>query len=590
MKYYITILLLIILIFSQAWITNGEQAEKTDCNYLLIITHKIVVETSKNPVQALRDIKAVLRAKLPPQLSSYHKEFYHTLATYTYSLIAYKNSWGNELEIFNNISKVYTSIIRDYKEYQAVLLKCARDPQVAVTASTLTTIAIKKNILVNIDKLAESILAEESLNKEIQITIGKPVYTPGETAHFLVKLDNISINNITIAIAQWPTLEVVRYVHYNITDGLITARVRIPYANELVRLGVIGGETIGSIVKLAVVVFGTSPETGSRVFAFKLFQVKYKIPKVYIQAPEAVAPGEPIEFSVISDAFYPNVTILVNEKPLWNTSLSPGTNNYTLAPGDYNDTSGRILVLGVRIPPGTSYLGVERAKPILVVERGLPVKIGVPPVIYTWSGEVVVKVEGNLSDYSVYEKIGFIRLYGKQVSQSVYKVFGSILPITPASINVEAVLEGNNSNNTITISKNIIIINPLYLSIVALIIIGITAYPETMQEIILLPLSIPTSRARGARRPGARAGYRTWRIKSKIAELYYKVLLSLEIELPRPYETLREHFSRISIGGKLRKALWMMLRLAEEDLYSPRKPPYSEVEEALREVTRNTKK
>lgn len=589
MKPY-ALILLFIIIFSQVLIVKGAATGETDCNYLLIIAHKIVLETSKNPLQALKDIRAVLRARLPPQILSYHKEFYSTLEMYTYSLIAYKNNRGNELEILNNISKVYTSIIKDYKAYQATLMKCAKDPQVSVTASTMILLAIKNNILVNINKMAESILSKESLNNNIQITIGKPVYLPGETAHFLIKLKNITINNITVAVAQWPTLEVIRYVQYNISKELITAHVRIPYANELVKLGVIGGWILGSNVKLAVVVFGTSPNKSSRIFAFKLFQVKYKIPNVYIQAPEVVAPSEPMNFSVISDAFYPNVTILVNEKPLWNISLSPGTNNYTLTPRDYNATSGTILLLGVRIPPGTSYLGVERSKPVLIAEYALPVKIGVPPVIYTWSGDIVVRVEGNLSDYRVYEKIGFIKLYGKKVSQSVYKVFGSILPITPASINVETVLESNDGNNTITITKNIIIINPLYLSIIAFLIISITAYPEALQEIVLLPLSVPANRARDTRRLKTGAGYMIWRIESKVAELYYKVLVSIRVELPRPYETLREHFSRIRVSKRLRKALWKMLRLAEEDLYSPRKPSYSEVEEALREVTSNAKR
>ncbi len=581
----ITIIILLILIIPIVGNTERiDNKEKVDCSFLYIIANKAVKMSIKNPKEALKIIKPLLNTTLPPELMERHKTFYNYLEMYVLSLINYEFNSTGKWDIVKNLTKVYNNLLASYRKYSYTLFRCVRDPQVAASMSVSTRLQIIRVIMPNIENIINSLFNDLSINDKIKIIPSRENYRPGDKAEFLVLNSNI-LNNITIALVKWPTLEVIKLLNYTLEDdGSLLASSSIPYAWDFKELGLVTIFTPREVVRLAVIVSGIDGN-GVRRIAFRPFNVTYDVARFYIDAPQSVLPGQNITFSIVADGYYSNVSLGLNKIIFMNTSLFPGINNFTVNPTDYNVT-GPIIVIHVIVWPGATYLGNELTKPVLVALNATPFRLESPGIVYSWTGRVSIKVESNITNTSARVSFGPLSLYNGVIQGSTLSFFASLLPITPVKISLSGYVNGYEMKNV----RSITVINPTYIAVLALILTSISAYPEALERLLVLPVRIPQPYRRAVARVLGGPSFLYRRVKSKIAEIYYKSLVLLKQELPRPNETLREHYRRLRLPDRVKRPLWRLLRLAERDLYGRVKPRYREAEKALKEVLRSARK
>lgn len=581
MKKTAAILLLILILYPQITLSAQAREPGADCQYLLIAADRILEESAINPGKALVTAQVLYNITLPSNISRVHKEFYEALVTLLYTMNEIQ-AGGEVWREIHNLTVAYKELPEAYYEYSRKLVSCSGDPGEANTVRISGSLAIRDKILPLIERMIRNLLAEVGGTGIAAISLSRENASPGETIQVNITLQNSSLTNIAIWVVEWPTLNPVFYLENQVEGNTIYAEFTAPTLTSLKTLPLYEDLAGKGKVELAIVVSGTLAGTGERVLAYKVFEVTYKTPMIRITAPQSVAPGENVSFTIVSDAVYYNVSILLNGMEVANTTLHPGVNNYSLNPSDYGVRDKSVIVVGVRVPSGPDHFGVEKTKPILVSREPPGVVVGGGDILVSWTGFVSVPINTSTWEpLTATARLGPLTIYRQRVEpgNSSLEFFASILPATPLKVAATVTLDGGEYRA----SRSILIVNPTYTILLVALIVLAVSYRSGAEEHFTIPIVMPRA---GARAWGRVLTTLSKSVESRIAELYYRTLLRLRIGLPRDSDTLREHYRRSLIPDRLRDPLWRLLRLAEEDLYSSHKPSYEEALKLLKRVLR----
>ena len=573
------IILLIILPYT---VNSQNEQSGIDCSYYYTIAYDILKIYTINSTKALLMAEELANKTLPEPIEKYHKKYYNDIIQLIQIKVKYRRGLISSQQALETLSKLYLQLQVDYVKYSQRLALCVHDPQVAATLGAKTRILIKYRILPDISRTIYDIVYSKS-SKNIKIIVGKEIYKPGEKATILIiSKEKIKLNNIEIV--EWPSLRLLNESQppSNQAATNYTIKIKMPYAYQLSN-PVAFSEFAKNIVKsFAIIVTYKNSTSKETEYGFRILNVTYKVPKLVISAPASVGPWSVFTVEIRSDGYYPNSTLLINGQLISKIDLIKGSNNITINVGRINVTKP-VILLQVVVPPGQDYLGVAIEKPILYAIGRIPVGIESPDIVFTWLGWISIKTYKNTTTQAMMRaNIGPLTIFTKNIENGTVSFFATVLPITPIHLTVEAQANGH----TLLYRKNIIVINPTYLTILSLLIV-ILIFPRSLDKI-----SIITITRRQEILGGLASGIadRVYVVESKIAQLYYQALLLLKTRLPYPQETLREHFRALKLPERLKDSLWRLLRLAERDLYSKDKPHYRDAEKAFKEVVRNARK
>ena len=580
MKKTAALLILLLVTLPLTPTSHASTDEGVDCQFLLIMADQVLKQATSNTSKALEMALDLYNISLPPELGDPHREFYDTIIELLYTLNNLDN--GDPWSVIHNLTSVYGGLQQSYQRYASKLASCGGDPQVTATVRVSGGLTITRTLLPMVKHIIEGLMEEESINDLVNITLGGSEFIPGERIEIRVDLDSLEFENVALGVVEWPTLTPFQYLQAVRENNTLTAWFTTPSASKLKSLPLYAYLRRNKQLSLAVIVSGIWD--GRRVIAYRVFNVTYRVPQLQIETPQTIPPGRNVTFTIVSDGLYTNVSIGANGVPLFNTTLYPGSNNYTFNPADYGLQHEDIIVLSVRVPPGDTYLGTERSKPIIVTTTPQGVMIRSNGVIVTWTGKATVEVDVNTTTPVIVEAgVGPLRLYESSVGggNNTVSFPASILPITPITITVSTGDEG------LKTSMHVLVVNPAYTTLVVILVLVIMASVSSLEGFIWIPLKMPRAGTRQKPRLEGRGRSLVYRrIESRVAEVYYRSLLRLKQSLPSPSQTLREHYSTLKLPGRVRETLWRLLRLAEEDLYSKRKPAYEQALELLRRLFR----
>ena len=578
----ILLFLLILLVILPYTVNSQNEQSGIDCSYYYTIAYDTLKMYTINSTKALLMAEELANKTLPEPIEKYHKKYYNDIIQLIQIKVKYRRGLISSQQALETLSKLYLQLQVDYVKYSQRLALCVHDPQVAATLGANTRILIKYRILPDISRTIYDIVYSKS-SKNIKIIIGKEIYKPGENATILIiSKEKIKLNNVEIV--EWPSLRLLNESQppSNQAATNYTIKIKMPYAYQLSN-PVAFSEFAKNIVKsFAIIVTYENSTSKETEYGFRILNATYEVPKLVISVPASVGPWSVFTVEVRSDGYYPNSTLLINGQLISKINLIKGLNNITINVSRINVTKP-VILLQVVVPPGQDYLGVAIEKPILYAMDRIPVGIESPDIVFTWLGWISIKTYKNTTTQAIMRaNVGPLTLFTKNIENGTVSFFATVLPITPIHLTVEAQANGH----ILLYRKNIIVINPTYLTILSLLIVMLI-FPRSLDKI-----SIITITRRQEILGGLASGIadRAYIVESKIAQLYYQAILLLKTRLPYPQETLREHFRALKLPERLKSSLWRLLRLAERDLYSKDKPHYRDAERAFKEVVRNARK
>ena len=578
----ILLFLLILLVILPYTVNSQNEQSGIDCSYYYTIAYDTLKMYTINSTKALLMAEELANKTLPEPIEKYHKKYYNDIIQLIQIKVKYRRGLISSQQALETLSKLYLQLQVDYVKYSQRLALCVHDPQVAATLGAKTRILIKYRILPDISRTIYDIVYSKS-SKNIKIIIGKESYKPGENATILIiSKEKIKLNNVEIV--EWPSLRLLNESQppSNQSATNYTIKIKMPYAYQLSNPVAFSEFTKNIVKSFAIIVTYKNSTSKETEYGFRILNVTYKVPKLVISAPSSVGPWSVFTVEIRSDGYYPNSTFLINGQLISEIDLIKGSNNITINISRINVTKP-VILLQVVVPPGQDYLGVAVEKPILYAMDRIPVGIESPDIVFTWLGWISIKTYKNTTTQAIMRaNVGPLTLFTKNIENGTASFFATVLPITPIHLTVEAQANGH----ILSYSKNIIVINPTYLTILSLLIV-ILIFPRSLDRI-----SIITITRRQEILGGLASGIadRAYVVESKIAQLYYQSILLLKTRLPYPQETLREHFRALKLPERLKGSLWRLLRLAERDLYSKDKPHYRDAERAFKEVVRNARK
>ena len=575
-----TAIIITILILATPITALGQGNEaRIDCSYYYTMAYNTIHLYLENQSKALEMAKTLANKTLPGKLGQYHTKYYNDIIELITTINSYRENTTRPQRALDKLTQIYQGLPRDYMKYSYSLMTCVHDPQIAATMGAKTRILLKSQVLPRIANIIREIVYSR-VSMEVKIIPGKNTYKPGDEATILlVSKDPVRLERVELV--EWPTLRLLEDYQPGENESLVnrTVKLRIPYAYELSYPMAINEFARKEVVSFAVIASYWNTRSEAHEYSVRIINATYKVPRISIIAPTSIAPGEPLRFAIDSDGYYPNTTVMIDGTPVRVVNLTRGINNITI-PLDKLNVTKLIVLLQVRVPPGQDNVGISRDKPILYTYGKLPFGVESPKIIFTWLGEVTLKTYRN-APATLYARLGPITVHSGPLPNTTVSFFASVLPVTPLNI----VVVSQDTGKRIVFSKTIIVVNPTYISVLSILILAFI-YPESIERLSIISLT----RRGGQVRAPSLAAHAIYRIRSKLAQLYYKTLILLRVRLPFPHETLREHFRQAPIPERVGRHLWKLLRLAERDLYSRRKPSYKEAEEAFKEVIRNARK
>ena len=578
----LTLILIIILIILPYTVNSQNEQSTIDCSYYYTIAYNVLKIYTINSTKALLIAEELVNKTLPDPIGKYHKKYYSDIIQLIQTKKNYQRGLISSHQALKIFTRLYLKLQDDYVKYSQRLALCVHDPQVAATLGAKTRILIKYRILPDLSRIIYRIVYSNS-NKNIKIIVGKEIYKAGENASIIIiSKEKIKINRLEIV--EWPSLRLIeeyRPVNNKSTNNYII-KIKMPYAYQLSNPFAFNEFMRGEVNSFAIIITYKNITTGQTEYGFRLVNVTYRIPRLVISTPASITPGSILTLEIESDDYYPNSTLLINGQALRRIDLEKGLNNITININQINITKP-VILLQVVVPPGPDYLGITIEKPILYAIGSVPVGIESPDIVFTWLGWISVKTHKNTTTQAIMSaSVGPLTLSTKTLENGTVSFFASILPITPIHLTIEAQVDGR----PLSYTKNIIVINPTYVTLLSLLIV-ILIFPGSHDRFSIITMA-RKQEILGGLVPAIANRARV--AESKIAQLYYQTIILLKARLPYPQETLREHFRTLKLPERLKAPLWRLLRLAEKDLYSRNKPYYREAEEAFKEVVRNARK
>ena len=587
MRYLLALTLLTLLLTPVLAQPVGKRIEPVDCSNLLIILERIL-ESAVSGVPNLELVSTVASASIPGNLGVGHRDAYGKLLRYFEYLE--RASGGNlspreasglavSISIF---AKELQNAVHGYKE---TLVACSHDPTLAATLSVRIGQLLGKLTAEYLPAIAYLLLSQTS-GGLLEVRLGRGVYRAGELAELVVRPLREGVEVLRAYVALWPSLTRVTDVTL-VKGGLeYVGRFQVPNLTTLSRYYPSTPITVALVAITEVL----DPLSNSTYRGYALFSVNFDYPRVVVEAPSTLYLGEVLEVVVRSDNFY-RARVGVGGSYALNTTLVPGVNTFRFDTSLLSLTYGTYLIR-VEVEPTEESVGLVITRPVVILPRVSRVEVRVPTFLVTVDGYVTIEV---VSKEVAPAQLRAVISVGGTVRGSYYfneslrvRVPLSYLPISSTEVSVTVVPESLGYEPYV--ARGVVVcVNPATSIAVGIASVLATALLHGRErEFTLLLRSLSRRRLTGVTRAVRSAVLEfSYRVSSRIAELYYGTLRRLRLPMPEPYETLREHLSRLSLGQRLRELLWRFMLVVERDLYSSRRQDYGEALGVAEEVLRS---
>ncbi len=550
-----------------------------------------------NYTYALSLIDNARSSELPRHIAVRHRDLYNTLGNLTIGLsrltsIVEAPDYYPPEEVKGSISMVY-DVSKDLKDKLISYNRLLKD----YTSSEYLYLTLRRELALRMDALIdESITPLITIARELteiegldfNITIyPRRVAGGGEFTIIIDTRPEWGLCNATINVFYGYRYS--RVYTLNFTD-LGVLRIRAPNVTEALMHRLIGGGYASTFsVRINVFVLIRAVVDGSLRRGVKMgyLVAAYGRPPIMFDVPNVVRYGEPLVVNVSSYGRF-NVTVVLDGRPIGSYMVEPGSSRITLQ----GNVSPGYHTLAFIVKSGERYISTSYSAAVAVVGRSVRLSVVVENPVVSLVNQMGLSVKvldgpstGRLrvsSDFGGVFESEFNGSFSGRVPVSyfplpwVYHVNVSFIPDDP-------------SYEPLSLSYEVIVINPAGLVLLLLLPLLLLSWYGPID--VLPELRRPRLRPRGLR--GARRRVRVSRYveflritlrPSILARIYYSAVKMLGLRLPLPSETLREHFSRVSQGGRLRNLLFRLMVLAERDLYSGKGAPKEEAERIVEEL------
>jgi hypothetical protein len=567
-----------------------EGAEPVDCSNLLAILEKVLESVvSGAPNREL--VRAVASATVPGDLGVRHREAYGKLLKYLNYLE--RASGGNlssreARELAAELSILGGELGSSVGGYADSLARCSHDPALASTISIRVKQLLDELVEVQTPSLIQ-LLVQQASRGLLEVGLDRGRYRAGETAELVVRPLREGLEVVQAYIALWPTLTKVVDVTLIRRGSEYVGLFEVPNLSTLSRYY---SPSVPTAAALAAVVELLNASEGSTYRGYALFSVEFGRPGVVVEAPATLYLGDVLEVVVRSDGYY-RARVGLEGVHAVNATLLPGANTFRFNTSVLNLTYGTHLIV-VEAEPTAVTVGAAVTKPVVVLPRVPRVEVRVPTFIVTADGCATVEVVSREAPQTGLRALIYV---GGAVRGSYYLngslrvgVLLSYLPVASVEVSVRVLAEVPGYEPYMS-RWVVVCVNP-----VTSIAVGIASVVATTllygreREFTVLVLSLGRRRLTSTARALRSAVLEfTYRVSSRVAELYYGTLRRLRLPMPEPCETLREHFSKLTLGRGLGELLRRLMLLAERDLYSKYRQDYGEALRVAEEVLRSGK-
>ncbi len=555
----------------------------TDCNYLLAVLKKVLVEVLNESPVGEHYAEVMLQAQVDPSLSSLHEKVYSAILEY-YSLLTgeYEGS-----EAFRKLAEIYEGVDSTF-QYLQKLHSCSPDHETAYALRASVELMLSE-LKIRIGELEAIISQRDSL---VTIETDRDTYVAGEEIHATIALKNSTcmISNVYVSTG----LEVLGDAIFQCSSTQCNVSFPTPPAHLVERY--VGRERTLRIALTAEAV------CGEVVYKpYKRITVLYSYPRIVVEAPSKIVKGEFLNLTIYSETPVEAQGIITirnkaGETLIGNITVSTTPLVISLNTSEYGFAFGENVI---RVCANSTEITLSFCidKPVLYEPRHPRVEIIVPPMSITLDGEVPVLIRGEPGKTLLVE-VESKGLFTSRVSSVLHtnsslRVFGSVLPLSLAEV-VVSVRDLNGYYDSYTYAERVIVFNMI--SLILTLLLGVFSIIILRDREKVFLIFLKAGLRGGVERMGKGLQDLTQDLLkpyvtglgSAIALIYYKLLRRVTQRLPQAYETLREHYSLVVenvVGNRrIRELAWKLLILAEKDMYSKEKPSIEEAKEIYERV------
>jgi hypothetical protein len=568
-------LLLVVLVVAVAAASLLEGASRSprsisDCSYLITILEKALNYALDFNYRGEYIARVMLNTPVDPKLQDLHRKAYRAVLDYYAIINSTRASLDDLRELLGELDAIGS--------YASSLQRCSREPGVVVIATRIT-----RYLLPSLKSRVEDLVKHYSeMLGLVLVNVPERVFEPGDQV--LVK---VYVNDTCSAISALLLYKdtILESVNFTCSSSNCSAVLSIPPASSM--QGITGSAT----VKFTVVVRATCGGRELRVYRF--IEAKYATPRVTIDAPPTTTRGDLLAVTVNTTSGLVLAGVLlvkntVGEFPLLSSIVINST------PTTYYFRVDKPFIVGVNalklcVNASEKTLPYCFEKAIIVQPRHPRVSVRTTTTSITWVGEIPVYITSESGEYTVQVYLNGVLVAESRVSSTeTITINSGVLPLSVLSLRV-IIRDPSGEYDDYVYSAVITSINMA--SLLLVLFAGSLATLALREHEKLFVLSLRTSSTLATRRVKREVARvleeflkpYTHKLKSHVLELYYTILTRLGVRLPHHYETLREHYSLVvkSVIKKssVREALWKIVRLAERDLYSRKKPHLREAEE-----------
>jgi hypothetical protein len=547
----------------------------SDCSYLLTILEKTIDYALVPDYRGEYIAQVIVNTPVNPNLQELHRKSYRVILNY-YAVLNETSTL--ELEKLRGLLGEVDVV----KDYAIKLRECSR----GIGAVTVMT-RIEEKINTLKSRLENLIVLYSESAGLVSVNITEKVYSPGDEVPILVYVNNNTCS-IRDALLLYRDI-IIETDNFTCSESSeCSALLHIPLANSV--QGIIEGST-GEPTKFTIAVRATC---GSRdLVVYRFIIAKYDIPRVTINIPLVVTRGDLLNITVNTTSGLELTGVLLvkntmGEKYLLNITVNNTPSVYQVHVDKPLFTIGNnVLRFCVNASEKTLSHCFEKAIRVQPKYPNVSVKTVLTSI--TWTGETPVYITSDSGEYIVLVYLNRVLVAESRVSNTkTINVNSGIFPLSVSNLTV-IIRDPSGVYDDYVYSSVIMSINTSTLLVVIFAGSILTIILREHERVFILSLRTSSVRAaRGVKRGVPKALRSILRpythlVKSHILELYYQLLGKLRIRLPHHYETLREHYyeaiESTTKKSLLRELLWRILRLAERDLYSRRRPRIEEAEE-----------
>jgi hypothetical protein len=565
-----------------------EGVEPVDCSNLLTILERVlesVVSGTPNPEL----VRAVASAPVPGDLGVRHRDAYGKLLRYLNYL---ERVGGGSLsprearELAAELSILASELGSSVGGYGGSLARCSHDPALASTLSTRVRQLLDELVGVQVPSLVQLLLQQASRGL-LEVWLDRGSYRAGDTAELVVRPLREGLEVVRAYVALWPTLTRVAEVTLVRRGSEYVGVFEVPNLTTLSRYY---SPPVPATVALAAVVELLDTSDGSTYRGYALFSIEFGRPRVTVEAPATLYLGDVLEVVVRSDGYY-RARVSLGGSYVVNATLVPGTNTFRFDTSLLNITYGTHIIR-VEVEPTATSIGTVVTRPVVLLPRVPRVDVRLPTFLVTVDGYATVEVVSREVPRAGLRVVVYV---GSAVRGPYYlngslrvRVLLGYLPVATAEVSVRVVADAPGYEPYVA-RWVVVYVNPATsIAVGVASVFATTLLYGREREFTVLVLSLGRRRVASAARVLRSALLEfTYRVSSRVAELYYSTLRRLRLPMPEPYETLREHFARLPLGRGVAELLRRLMLLAERDLYSRYRQDYGEALRVAEEVLRS---